>query len=320
MNALEVQDLRKIFPGRRQVVAVDGVSFSVGEGEIVGLLGPNGAGKTTIIKCVLGLIQATAGTTRVFGACTASEPRRVLSSAAAVLEGSRNTYWRCTVWENVAFFASLHGVSYRERESRLYFEELLERFGLVQYRNTQVRELSTGFKQKVSVVSALARRTPLVFLDEPTLGLDVETTLELQNLLPELVRSEGRTLVISSHNMDVVQSVCRRVIIVSRGRVVADRQVADLLELFRSRSYRLSIAGTLSPAALDGIEEIGPVSELTSDGGRVTLSVQLPGAGSLYRLIDVLRDDGVLLEDIAQREPNLEQAFLEIVRRGGIRE
>jgi len=319
MTALEVTDLRKVFPGRTPVVAVENVSFAVREGEIVGLLGPNGAGKTTTIKCILGLIEATAGETKVFGARTDSEPHRVLASAAAVLEGSRNVYWRMTAWENVAFFASLHGVSYKERANRLYFDELLTRFGLASRRDTQVRELSTGFKQKVAVVAALARRTPLVFLDEPTLGLDVETTHELQALLPDLVRSEGRTLVISSHNMDVVQAVCRRVIIVARGRVVADEQVSDLLDLFRTRSYRLSVAGSLSDTAVQGLQTVGTVTDLTVDGGQTGLTVQLPDRGSLYRLIDVLRDDGALLEDISQREPNLEQAFLEVVRRGGAR-
>ncbi len=320
MYALEVEGLRKVFPGRVPVVAVDGVSFRVERGEAVGLLGPNGAGKTTIVKCILGLIRATAGVTKVFQASTDTEPRRVLSMSAAVLEGSRNTYWRLTPWENVALFASLNGVSYRDRANRLYFEELLERFGLARYRDTQVGALSTGNKQKVSVVAILAKRTPLVFLDEPTLGLDVETTFELKSLLPDLVRDEGRTLVISSHNMDVVQAVCPRVIIVSRGRVLADAPVADLLELFRTRSYRLTISGSLSPAALDSLNTVGPVTDLVADGGQSRFTVQLQSEASLYQLIDVLRDEGVLLKGITQREPNLEQAFLELVRHGGIRE
>jgi ABC-2 type transport system ATP-binding protein len=318
MNALEVRELRKVFPGRRPVVAVDGVSFSVGEGEIVGLLGPNGAGKTTIIKCALGLVRATGGRTAVFGADTDDEPRRVVACASAVLEGSRNTYWRMTAWENVAFFASLNGVWHGDRANRDYLEGLVDRFGLHAYRDTQVRELSTGFKQKVAVVAALARRTPLVFLDEPTLGLDVQTTLELQNLLPALVREEGRTLVVSSHNMNVVQAVCSRVVIVSRGRVVADDQVGNLLSLFRSRSYRLKVAGALSAAALEGIRAIGAVTRDDKQDGATELVVQLSAAEDLYRLCDALREAGVVIDSITQDEPNLEQAFLEIVRRGGV--
>ncbi len=132
MYALEVQDLKKVFPGRTPVVAVDGVSFRVERGEAVGLLGPNGAGKTTIVKCILGLIRATAGVTKVFEASTDKSPRRVLSMSAAVLEGSRNIYWRLTPWENAAVFASLNGLSYRDRANRLYIEGLLQRFGLGQ--------------------------------------------------------------------------------------------------------------------------------------------------------------------------------------------
>jgi len=315
--ALEVCELRKVFPGRRPVTAVDGASFAVGEGETVGLLGPNGAGKTTIVKCALGLVRPTAGSTAIFGANTETEPRRVMASASAVLEGSRNTYWRMTAWENIAFFAALNGVWQGDRASRSYLEGLVDRFGLQAVRDTQVRELSTGFKQKVAVVAAFARRTPLVFLDEPTLGLDVETTLELQALLPALVREEGRTLVISSHNMDVVQAVCGRVVIVSRGRIVADDQVENLLSLFRSRRYRLRVAGSLGEAALAEIGAFGSVARHEAHDGTAELVVQLPAAEDLYRLCDALREAGAVIDMITQDEPNLEQAFLEIVRRGG---
>lgn len=313
--ALEVAALRKVFPGRRPVQAVDGVSFAVQPGEVLGLLGPNGAGKTTIIKCVLGLVRASSGVTRVFGADTARQPGRVLASAAAVLEGARNTYWRLTVWENVCFFASLHGVSARDPEHRRYFQGLLARFGLEERLTTPVRELSTGMKQKVAVVSALARRTPLVFLDEPTLGLDVETELDLRQLLPALAAQEGRTLIISSHNMDVVQAVCRRVVIVSGGRVIADDQVANLLSLFRSRRYRLAVPGSVPDAVVAGLRDLDPGAEAVAEDGTTRLELQLPAPGALYDLMDLLRGAGLVVESIAQREPDLEHAFLEIMRR-----
>ncbi|MDP2872237.1 MAG: ABC transporter ATP-binding protein [Bacillota bacterium] len=313
--ALEVSGLHKVFPGKRPVHAVTDVTFCVPAGDVIGLLGPNGAGKTTIIKCVLGLVRATSGVTRVFGAETSNHPGRVLSSAAAVLEGARNTYWRLTVWENVCFFASLHGVSARDPAHRRYFEGLLARFGLEGRLKTPVRELSTGLKQKVAVVSALARRTPLVFLDEPTLGLDVETAYELRRLLPELARDEGRTLVISSHDMHVVQAVCRRVVIMSGGRVIADDEVANLLALFRSRRYRLSMPGALPGDAVAGVRSLDAAARIEVEDGVTKLELQLPAAAALYRLMDLLRDAGVVVETIVQSEPDLEHAFLELVRR-----
>ncbi len=159
-----------------------------------------------------------------------------------------------------------------------------------------------------------------MFLDEPTLGLDVETTYELKSLLPDLIRDEGRTLVVSSHNMDFVQAVCPRVIIVSQGRVLTDARVADLLQLFRTRSYHLTIAGALSPTALDKLNRVGSVTDPVPDGDQSRFTVQLQSEASLYQLIDVLHDEGVILKGIGEIEPNLEQAFLELVRNGGIQE
>lgn len=313
--ALEVESLDKVFPGRKPVHAVNGVSFAVPPGEVVGLLGPNGAGKTTLIKCVLGLVKATSGTTRVFGAETAREPGRVLSSAAAVLEGARNTYWRLTVWENVCFFAALHGVSARDPANRRYLSDLLTTFGLEERMKTPVRDLSTGMKQKVAVVSALARRTPLVFLDEPTLGLDVETALQLRQLLPALAAGEGRTLIISSHDMDVVQAVCSRVVIISAGRLIADDQVSNLIALFRSRRYALDVPGALPDSVVAGIRGLDASADIRMEDGISHFELQMPAAEDLYGLMDLLREAGLVVESIAQREPDLEHAFLEILRR-----
>ena len=179
-TALEVASLTKVFRerGTKDVKAVDNVSFHVRQGEVLGLLGPNGAGKTTTIKCILGLIRPNAGDILVFGKSIEAHYPRILKKMCAVLEGSRNLYWRLTVWENILFFAGLHGVT--SREDKAHFEYLIRLFSLEDKRNVEVRKLSQGMTQKACVVCASVRRTPLVFLEEPTLGLNVETSLELQ--------------------------------------------------------------------------------------------------------------------------------------------
>ncbi len=206
----------------------------------------NGAGKTTTIKCILGLMTPTAGSVRVMGYDPRTRWSEVLRRVSAVLEGSRNVYWRLSARENLEFFTGLHGLSVSRQ--RPYMRGLLDRFGLSDRADVPVQELSGGLRQKVAVACALALRTPVVFLDEPTLGLDVETSYDLRRLLKELAAEERRTIILSSHDMDVVQDVCRQVIVIRQGRIVAHDTVENLLSLFRTRAYRVALpAATQSP-------------------------------------------------------------------------
>lgn len=315
--ALEVQGLTKVFRrrGKDPVVAVREIGLQVQPGEVVGLLGPNGAGKTTTIKCILGLMLATGGSVRVFGRDIARHRSDAAREMSAVLEGSRNIYWRMTAAENLGFFTLLHGVP--RHEAQPYNHRLLEVFGLADRKDVSVQELSAGMRQKVAVACALATRASLVFLDEPTLGLDLETSHELRRLLRELAASEGRTIVLSSHDMAVVQDVCRRVVIMKEGRVVVDDSVANLLALFRTRAYRFA----LSDGCPDGLEQRlrERFTGVTMNPGRpFVVEVVLDRAEDLYAIIEVLRAAGVLIDTITQREPDLEEAFLRLMRGEGI--
>lgn len=311
---LEVAGLTKVFPGRRPVTAIKDITFKVEAGEVVGLLGPNGAGKTTTIKCVLGLVSPTAGRVSINGFDQHTHYRHLLRQVAAVLEGSRNVYWRLSVMENVLLFAGLHGLS--QRQARPYAEHLLESFRLVEKKDVEVRNLSSGMKQKTAVACALVKRTPLVFLDEPTVGLDVETSYDLRRILSELAAGEGRTFVISSHDMHVIQDVCRRVVIISGGRVIADDSVEGLLSLFRTRSYHFALAGDVDGGLKRGLAEAFPQAALTRHGGQTLVTARLSHGGQLYDLIDVIRLSGAVIESVTQVEPDLERAYLELVRQG----
>lgn len=315
-GALQVQSMTKVFRDRggATVRAVDGVSFEVKRGEVLGLLGPNGAGKTTSIKCILGLMRPDSGQITLLGQDVQAAYPRILQKMSAVLEGSRNLYWRMSVWENVSFFAALHGV--RSSEDQKYFGHLLKLFGLEEKRHTEVRKLSQGMKQKASVVCALARRTPLVFLDEPTLGLDVETSLELRSVLKQLAREEERTFVVSSHDMDVIQDVCGRVVIMSSGRIVVDDKVSHLMSLFRTRAYRIGLRGS-APQALEEqlAQEFAGVEVAYGDGDADSeVRVSLSEDGDIYRLMDILRSADAVIDEITHEEVDLEKVYLEIVR------
>ncbi|MBS3986195.1 MAG: ABC transporter ATP-binding protein [Selenomonadales bacterium] len=314
MSMLDIHNLRKTFAGKKQkVVAVDDVSFTVLPGEMVGLLGPNGAGKTTIIKSVLGIVEPDSGTISVKGYSPARELRQLLSHTAAVLEGSRNIYWRLSVWENICFFAGIHGISVAAGKS--YFEHLLTTFSLKEKRDSEVRHLSQGMKQKVAICCALAKQTSLVFLDEPTLGLDVETSYELRDALKDLVQNEQRTVVVSSHDMDVIQDICQRAIIVSGGRVIADERIIDLLALFESRTFKLVVAGAEHKELLAALTHIFPHFTYSTNDRQLLLTANLPQASDLYALIDLLREHGAELETINQEAPDLEKVFVNLVRK-----
>jgi ABC-2 type transport system ATP-binding protein len=311
---LDVRGLTKTFPRRGKsppVTAVDRVDLTLEAGEVVGLLGPNGAGKTTTIKCVLGLIRPTAGDIRVCGWDVRTHHHKAIEHASAVLEGARNVYWRMTPRENARFFAGLHGLDHRAH--RTYIEELLERFGLGDRGDEPLINLSTGMKQKVAVVCALVKQTDLVFLDEPTLGLDIETSLELRRLLRELARETRRTIVVSSHDMDVIQDVCERVVILKEGRVVADDRVDSLLALFRTRAYRVVLSDGLAGELVERLARVVSGLSVTARGERTELEFELPTAERLYQVIDIIREGDAVIETITQKEPDLEEAFLRVI-------
>lgn len=309
--ALVAQDLVKVYGGRRgEVRAVDGVSFAVQPGELVGLLGANGAGKTTIIKIICGLLLPTSGTVHVFGVPAAH--RSVAQHVAAVLEGSRNVYWRLSVEENLRFFAALAGQP--PRAAFRGIQSLLELLGLTEKRRTVANKLSQGMKQKLAIACALVRNTDVILLDEPTLGLDVETSYEVRALIRELAEREGRTVLLSSHDMGVVETVCRRVIIVSQGKVVTDDRVSRLLDLFRTRALRVTLSAPLDVPAAEEVQAQFPSATLHDDPSESVVEVALSDGQSLYQLMDVLRRHGASVEDISRTEPNLEQVFLRVVR------
>jgi ABC-2 type transport system ATP-binding protein len=311
---VRVDNLTKVYRSRSEsVVAVDHVSFRVEPGEIVGLLGPNGAGKTTTIKCLCTLVRPTSGTVALGQVDVVAHPARALENVTAVLEGNRNIYWRLSPRENLEFFSGLQGIS--TRSVRPYINELIDRFALGDKRDVAARKLSRGMQQKLAVACALVKRTEVLLLDEPTLGLDVETSHELRSALVALARDDGRTIVLSSHDMNVVQDICERVIIIHEGRVVTDDRVANLLQVFRARAYRIRLEGAISDAQARALHERFDIVHTRAEDGGTDIEVELFARDQMYDLMDVLRAGGSVIESIDREEPNLEEVFLSIVRK-----
>jgi len=219
-DAIQVTGLTKVYrtdKGHAPLRAVDGIEFAVRAGEVFGFLGPNGAGKTTTIRMLTGLSRPTAGAARVLGFDLATDMTRIKKRIGVVPEAS-NLYDELSALDNLVFSMQLYGVPRVERRVRA--EELLARFRLSDKRDAPFARLSRGMKRALTIAVALAHRPSLVFLDEPTTGLDVMSARGLRRMIAEL-RDEGVTVFLTTHYLEEAERLCDRVAIVVRGRIVA---------------------------------------------------------------------------------------------------
>ena len=222
MSLVSVDGLSKHYGEKN---ALSEVTFDIKRGEIVALLGPNGSGKTTLVKCMASLVIADKGEIAFDGISTKSD-RTYLSDLGAVLEGSRNIHWRLTVEQNAKYFARMRGASSASVNARM--ERLIEMLGLAAYRKLEAGKLSTGNRQKVAVLCALVHRPSMVLMDEPTLGLDLATVEAIRDFIVEEVQREGRTFMITSHDLQFVEDICERVLVIHEGRLLFDGALAYL--------------------------------------------------------------------------------------------
>jgi ABC-2 type transport system ATP-binding protein len=312
--AVAVEGLRKRFgSGADAVTAVDGVSVRIERGSVVGLLGPNGAGKTTLIKSILGTVLPDEGSVRIMGVDAREAPRVAYAHVDAMLEGARNDYWRLTVRENLRYFATIGGVDPSSVADR--HERLLERLGIADKADEPVRNLSRGMKGKVSLASVLGGGADVVFLDEPTLGLDVESARTFRAEIRRLASETGLTVILSSHDMGVVEAVCDRVIVVSDGRVVADDTVDALLGDEGTHTVRLT-----SPAfdrdRIAAVRERATVTtvERLDRGARIEVRTDTEG---LYALMAHLREGDVPLSRVRTVERGLSDVLVDLTTGAG---
>lgn len=296
------------------VRAVEDITTSFRSGEVTGLLGPNGAGKTTLMKVALGLISPTAGSVSIGGIDVRSHPQRAYRHVTAVLEGARNVYWRLTPLENMAFFAAMQGIDPRSR--REHHQETLETLGLAEKSDVPVNELSRGMKQKVSIACALARETPALILDEPTLGLDVDAARRVATALVRLAETRDKTIVVSSHDMDLVADVCDRVVVLKDGQIVADEPPEALIAVTETQQYRVVVHGSIGRTRRRELSQQHQLERWQTSTERTEATFVRPPGASLYPLLRDLHAAGIELEEISPAEIDLEDTFLRITGSG----
>lgn len=312
-SVVSVRNLTKVYDGG--VRAVDDVSFDIEHGSVVGLLGPNGAGKTTCMKSILGLISPSSGSVTVSGFDIEEEPKKGYQHVGAVLEGARNIYWRFTVRENLEFFGSIAG--HRPSEMRERHDELLEQFGLRDKADVQVNNLSRGMKQKATLACTLSRDVDVALLDEPTLGLDIESSVELQRELRRLADQNLMTLIISSHDMDVIERICDRVIIMNDGNVIADDTVENLVEVFQAQTYRVTVEGSLTDSIKATLTDDFNATDWSQIDERTYFSAPLADGAEIKDLLETLLDADYRVGAIDTVDTDLEEIFLELTEDDG---
>ena len=311
MNAaIEIESLSKLYRRRNgdDIHADRPLHLAVAPGQVFGFLGSNGAGKTTTIKMACGLVIPTTGTVRLNGYDVRKQRGQAMQQIGAVLEGTRNIYWRMNAWQNLVYFGRLKGVpSGKLLKTRA--EALLRELDLWERRKDAVREFSRGMQQKVAIAAALITDPPIVLLDEPTLGLDVKASRTVQTWIEQLTKERGKTVVLTTHQLDMAENLCDRVAIMSQGRLLANRPIDELLALFRQEFYQIRVRAPIKPEAV----ELFPGFVASQENGHTVLSGALSDDLTVFDLAARARRVGLDLVSIAQAEPNLEEVFVELV-------
>jgi ABC-2 type transport system ATP-binding protein len=311
--AVSVEEIRRIFPARKKkgedVIALDGVSLEIPPGEIHGLLGPNGAGKTTLVKILSTVLTPTSGRARVLGHDVVAETRAVRPLIGIVFGGERGLYWRLTGRQNLEYWGALYKLS--ARDTRRRSQELLERVGLADRGDERVEIYSRGMKQRLHLARGLIGDARVLFLDEPTTGMDPLAAREFRRLIGEL-RGEGRTILLATHDMAEAEAVCDRVTLIDRGRILATespRTIGHMISRFQRIDVEDADAGLLAR-----IEELPGVSSVTATGNGARIEVAEQGVtGDVLRL---LVDAGVT--SVRTSVPTLEEVYVHVIGDRGL--
>ena len=319
MSAIEFDGVSRTFwarPGvfrRRsiEVRALTDVSFSVEPGELFGLLGPNGAGKTTSIKILTTLLLPTSGRARVLGFDPASEPQRVRPQIGYVFGGDRGLYDRLSARDNLSYFADVYRVPAREKQRRI--DELLDVVGLRGRERERVETFSRGMKQRLHIARGLLHDPPVLFLDEPTIGLDPVGARELRETVAGL-QSAGKTILLTTHYMYEADELCGRVAVITGGRIVAEGTPASLKRGIADRTViEIEATGVEEPlvSRLREMEGVTSVVVEEQEETQLVLVQSSLGAQLVQPLIGAL--EGVTVRAVTAREPTLEDAYVALV-------
>ena len=304
--AIEVQGLTKKFG---DFTAVDNISFNVNDKEIFGFLGPNGAGKSTTIRMLCTLARPTAGDAKVNGYDLLKESTKVRESIGLVAE-KMIMYDQLTAAENLRFFGNLYQMPKQKMEARI--DELLKLVNMYEWKDAQIKKYSTGMRQRINVVRALLTGPKIIFMDEPTLGLDPQTTLSIRDLIRDINKS-GTTVILTTHAMLEAEVLSDRIAIIDHGKIVALDTPANLKKLLKKNDITIFSVQipNLTPVLMEKLQKLDSVAALAREDA-YNLKISAKGSEGLDQVIDTIRLDGGRIAAINTNEPTLEDVFLSV--------
>lgn len=304
--AIKVLNLSKRFGG---LIAVNNASFEIHQGEIVGILGPNGAGKTTTIRLLTGVFQLENNAKiEIFGKDITKNPSKYKKNFGIVPEIS-NAFSDYSVWQNLKFLGGIYGITKDTIEKRS--KKLLSQFDLINRMHSKTKTLSKGLKQRLNLCLALLHDPPILILDEPTSGLDPMSVNLMRDQILKL-KEEGKTILITTHDMREAQNICDRILIMNKGKIIADQSPKTLREQFKSTSTILiKIEGVLSTEQEKNLSEI--VKFVKEKSGYYVFSSDnaLKDISNLYQ---ASKENNIKISDLKIKETSLEEVFIHLIK------
>ncbi len=291
---------------KKNLKAVDNVNFSIKEGEVYSLLGPNGAGKSTIIKMIAGLISPTSGEI-LFSGRGGRGAKGAYRHLSAILEGPRNVYWRLSPLENLHYFGNLRGIPSSEIEDKA--EKLLKFLDIEGKKKNQSQHLSRGMLQKLALAVALITDPELLLLDEPTLGLDVASARKIKDLIKDKAYNSKKGVLLTTHQMDLVEEVSDRIGIIKNGKLIAEGSVSELKKLFSVDVYQIRIR--------DNVKKIPRtfktgLAQVRKDEGNILFRLSAKKHSDIYDALDELKRLKAEILDVRRDSEDMEEIFLRL--------
>lgn len=298
------------------VVALDGASLQVREGEIFAVLGPNGAGKTTMIRILSTLLLPTSGWAKVMGYDVATEPEKVRREINMASGAEKAGYDFVTARRNLWFFSQLYGLPADVANARI--ESLSAMLGLTKYLERKFYQLSTGYRQRATIARAFINEPRVVFLDEPTIGLDVMTAISIREFLKKQARENGRTIIIATHNMAEAEAICDRVAIIDRGKIIASGTPDALKRSLGAPALVMEVQP--APESLEFLSSLPGVKGFTSttdeERGLTTIQVVVESDAAAENAQARMPSEGYRVLTHWRKAPTLEEVFVALVGRG----
>ncbi|MCM1227823.1 MAG: ABC transporter ATP-binding protein [Clostridium sp.] len=303
-NVIEVSNLTKEY---KELKAVDNISFSVTEGEILGLLGPNGSGKSTTINCILSLLKFGSGSIKIFGEEMKPDAYKIKRDIGVIFQDVA-VFQELSVYENLDYFCGLYIKDKEERKKCI--DDAVALTGLDDYLKFVPKKLSGGLLRRLNIACGIAHKPKLIFLDEPTVAVDPQSRNNILDGIKKL-RDNGATIVYTTHYMEEVEEICDRVIILDKGKILAEGSCDELKRLAKIEEKVTVETAKFNTDIIEKIKQLKHVENAEYKNDTLTV-VYRAGTNNLVTLIDFLRDENITYTKIYSERPTLNDVFLEL--------